>query len=254
MDKLKVLIVEDDPLQSADLEEGLLDLGYEVIGIADCEDEVESILSEIRPDIIFMDIELAGDLDGVDLAININQQFPVPIIYLTDCHDDRTVKRASRLNVGIYLSKPILNYQILDINIKQARQQFEMIHGNNSKEEEKDEDIVLNEEITPDFILIRTSTGKKERLDLSEVLYFSANGSYCNTFIKDKPIYTFTKNLSSIQPVLPSNFFRVHRSYIINLHYLKSMEDNELILTDGEKPIPIGSSYLKELRKKVPIF
>lgn len=250
MAAVKVMIVEDDPLQSTDLEEGLLDLGYEVIGIATCEDEVESLLKDNRPEVIFMDIELAGDLDGVDLAIDINKKFPVPIIYLTDCHDNRTLKRASKLNVGIFLSKPILNHNILDINIKQALMQFEAIHGKKEAEAEEEE----TEELTPDFILIRTSSGKKERLDLSEVLYFAANGSYCNTFIKGKPTYTFTRNLSSIQSILPPEFIRVHRSYIINLNYLKSMEDNELILTEGNKPIPIGASYLKDLRKKVPIF
>ena len=251
MANAKVMIVEDDPLQSADLEEGLLDLGYEVIGIATCEEEVDELLKSNRPDVIFMDIELSGDLDGVDIAMDINRRFPVPIIYLTDCDDNRTIKRASKLNVGMFLSKPILNHNILDINIKQALNQFEAV---NTKDKKVDnEDVVTNDDV-PNFILIRTSSGKKERLNLSEVLYFMANGSYCNTFIKNKPTYTFTKNLSSIQSHLPGEFIRVHRSYIINLHYLKSMEDNELILTEGDKPIPIGASYLKDLRKKVPIF
>jgi DNA-binding response OmpR family regulator len=102
----RILIVEDEALVAADLEEILIDLGYEVCGIADNHDEAVSIAQSLRPNLILMDIHLAGQKDGVAAATAIRLSVGSPVVFLTAHADDDTLARISVAEPFGYTLKP----------------------------------------------------------------------------------------------------------------------------------------------------
>jgi len=107
MRKTRVLIVEDETIISLDVQSILVGLGYEVAGTAATgEAAIEKALS-LDPDIILMDILLAGKMDGIEAARAIRRNRDIPIIYLTANADRATVDRAQDTLPYTYLNKPI---------------------------------------------------------------------------------------------------------------------------------------------------
>lgn len=104
--KRRILIVEDEAVTSVLLEKTLKELGYEVVGSAFDGAEAINLAREKQPDIILMDIRIQGDMDGIETAKRIYQQYKIPIIYLTAHSDDDTIKRAVESGPFGYLIKP----------------------------------------------------------------------------------------------------------------------------------------------------
>jgi len=119
MRKDRVLIVEDEIIVAKDLQQKLIDLGYNVPDIALTADEAISKTRTSDPDIILMDIKLDGPVDGIDAATNIRKKNDVPIIFLTAYGDESTIERAKLTDPNGYMIKPF-NVQELHSNIQLA--------------------------------------------------------------------------------------------------------------------------------------
>ncbi|WP_396171926.1 response regulator [Flavobacterium sp.] len=107
-----ILIVEDELIIAANLSLQLTHLGYEVIGIIPRAEEVLFQISKQIPDIILMDINLKGDLDGIELVHLIQKENKIPIIYLTANSDEAHFNRAKETHPYAFVSKP---YKKLDL-------------------------------------------------------------------------------------------------------------------------------------------
>lgn len=114
---LSVFIVEDDAFQVFILEKMISNLGYEVIGKSSTGEEAVQLAVQLKPDIIFMDISLAGDMDGIEATIAILEQISTKIIYVTGNSDDHHRKRADKTDYSDFLSKPITK-NILEHSLK----------------------------------------------------------------------------------------------------------------------------------------
>ena len=104
--KRRILIVEDEAVTSVLLEKTLKELGYEVVGSAFDGVEAINLARDKKPDIVLMDIRIQGDMDGIETAKRIYQQYKIPIIYLTAHSDDDTIRRAVESGPFGYLIKP----------------------------------------------------------------------------------------------------------------------------------------------------
>ncbi len=102
----RILIVEDEAITAMDIKSNLEDLGYEVPGIADSGKEAIALAEKLKPDLIFMDIVLKGEMDGTEAAIHITNHFHIPIVFLTAYNDKDTFSRAKLSDPYGYLSKP----------------------------------------------------------------------------------------------------------------------------------------------------
>jgi len=100
MDKVRVLIVEDEAIVSMDLRYKLERLGYSVTAEISSGEAAVEAASQLHPDVVLMDIRLSGEMDGIDAAARIRDQFAVPVVYLTAYADE------ARLEFG-YLLKPV---------------------------------------------------------------------------------------------------------------------------------------------------
>ena len=106
MPKANILIVEDEAVVAADLAGKLERAGYRSVGIAaDGEDAVETAKT-LAPDLVLMDIRLAGPMDGIKTAERIQSIRNVPIVYLTAHSDMTTLRRAAATEPFGYILKP----------------------------------------------------------------------------------------------------------------------------------------------------
>ena len=127
MSKLRILIAEDEAVTAADLHDELTAQGYTVIGTADTAVGALKLAEEGRPDLVLMDINLAGSADGVHAAIALRGA-EIPVIFLTAHYDEATLARASRATPVGYITKPFEPHQLsvaIEIGIARHRSDTE---------------------------------------------------------------------------------------------------------------------------------
>ena len=106
MDKVQVLVVEDEAIVSMDLRYRLEALGYSVPAEIGSGEEAVDAASRLRPDLVLMDIRLSGEMDGIAAAAQIRVQFDIPVVYLTAYIDEATLERAKSNEPFGYILKP----------------------------------------------------------------------------------------------------------------------------------------------------
>lgn len=102
----KILVVADDLIAATDLKSELLKLGYEVPALVASGEDAVRKAAEIHPDLILMDIVLAGPMSGIAAATEINKSMTTPIVYLTDIAEAKTIAEAKKSEPFGYLIKP----------------------------------------------------------------------------------------------------------------------------------------------------
>ena len=111
--KPQILIVEDQKIAVRDLTIILEAAGYEVCGsFTDGEKAIEGI-SRLVPDVIFLDIRIVGEIDGIELAEHLKLFYDIPFIYLTSNSDPETLDRAVKTEPKAFITKPFHPQQIL---------------------------------------------------------------------------------------------------------------------------------------------
>ena len=106
MSSKRILIVEDEGIVAANLEDLLKRLGYTVAGKAATGRQAIEETARLRPDLVLMDIILKGQMDGVEAAREITKNYDVPVVYLTAHADDLTRQRAQLTGPFGYVVKP----------------------------------------------------------------------------------------------------------------------------------------------------
>jgi DNA-binding LytR/AlgR family response regulator len=231
--QIKVLVVEDEMIIGAKVSMYLTNLGYEVTGIIPRGEEVILHVRENTPDIILMDINLKGKLDGVETAILLQKQVDIPIIYLTANTDEATFARAKPTRPYAFISKPFKQ-----LDLKHALElASERILTEKSEPQNQPEKFVLN-----DRIFVRHND-VMVKIIIEDILYLEADRNYCQVFTKNNT-YLLVNTLKNMEDKLPAEQFqRVHRSFIVNLKHVDEVAQNHI--TVENKILPLS----KELRK-----
>jgi len=116
MSESTILIVEDNAIVAFALQRILIHLGYKVLEPVDSgEQAIEAVVAH-RPDLVLMDVGLAGNMDGITAYENIRATVPVPIIYLTGNAYDKRLKQAP------CLSKPVAEKELAQLMERTLRQ------------------------------------------------------------------------------------------------------------------------------------
>ncbi len=111
-ENMRVLVVEDDAIIGMDIEHRVKKLGYEVCGVADSAEEALDIASRTHPDIALMDIRLRGEVDGIEAAGMLRDQFSVPVIFITAYSDMKMRSRALDMDPLGYIIKPLREVEL----------------------------------------------------------------------------------------------------------------------------------------------
>lgn len=243
MSNLKVLVVEDDPMISESLCDILEMLEHEVIGVAENADEAIEICNEKTPDIALLDIQIGGDIDGVDLSELINQQFDLPFIFTTAYADDTTVRRAREKGPFGYVVKP---YGVKDINaaIEVAMSAYERLKDAESKAGGMSKIIDKSMFIKVDYKLIRVM--------VDDILYVEAKGDYALFKTEEKGYIVHTTMKRVTERLEEYNFAKVHRSYVVNLAKIVDIEESNLLIEN--KVIPISRANKETLIKRLNLL
>ena len=125
MNKIKILLVENEKIVALDIENMLIRLGYDVLAILTSGMEAVEKAEKLRPDLVLMDIRLQGEIDGVEAANIIYKSSNIPVVYLTAYADKITMERAKLTEPFGYILKPF-DKRELQTNIEIALHKYKI--------------------------------------------------------------------------------------------------------------------------------
>ena len=136
----KILIVDDEWLTRLEIEEMLMDLAYEVAGQAETGAEAIDMTRNLEPDLIIMDVEMPGEMNGIDAARVIKSQWGTPIIFITGYGDPEHIEAAKEIAPFGYVMKPFderevhaaveiaLTKRALEVKLQRANERLEQVN------------------------------------------------------------------------------------------------------------------------------
>jgi DNA-binding LytR/AlgR family response regulator len=241
-----VLIVEDEVIIAKDMALTLNKLGYNVAGHCISGEEALSMLEEKQPDIVLMDIMLKGEITGIEAAKKIHDKYNIPVVFITAYSDEDTISRANTSAPFGYIVKPFKANDLL-ATIETALTLF--------KEErmlKKENEILYKlakEDSRKDMLFVKTEA-KLIKLRINDILYIEALKDYVNIFTLDNK-YVIRSTMKGIEDKLPpENFIRVHRSFIVAMDKVSSIDHAKVILENGEQ-VPLGGLYKEDFIEKL---
>ena len=250
MPKTNVLVVEDESIVSKDIQHSLKKLGYNVVGAASTGERAFELASTEKPDIILMDIMLKGEMNGIETAQKVKEELQIPVIYLTAYADESTLEKAKVTEPYGYIIKPFKEVD-LHTSIEMALYKF-------SKEKEvlKARDLfysLIENKDSKDFIFVK-SKSRLVKIKTSDIYYVEALKDYVviNTLDSRYTIHSTMKDI--VSKLEPENFIRVHRSFIVRLDKIASIEYPNLHLENDKKVIPIGGSFKDDLINRLNLI
>jgi PAS domain S-box-containing protein len=126
MERFRILIVEDEAVLAMDLEQRLERMGYQIVGLAHRAQEALLMAQNEKPDLILMDVNLGGKLDGVDVSMQLRSFWDGPIIFISAYADDVTLARVQTVGASAFLVKPLGDAHEIKVNIELALKKHEM--------------------------------------------------------------------------------------------------------------------------------
>ena len=226
------LIVDDEQLARKLLEEFVSKVPLlELKGMCKNPLEAMEVLNTEEIDIIFLDIQMP-ELTGVEFLKTLQSK---PAVIFTTAYSEYALE-GYELDVIDYLVKPFP----FDRFLKAVNKATETIDLKRSA--------VSSGTIEDEFVLLHADH-KIYKVHLNEIEYIEGLKEYVSYFTKDKRIIVL-QSLKSIEANLPADrFIRVHRSYIVPIKKIKTLDGNQVQI--GNKLIPIGRSYKDEVMRRV---
>ncbi len=231
--KVKILIIEDEPIIASDIEMTLEDLGYDVLGVEDNAFDALLFLEENIVDLVLLDINIEGDIDGVMLAEDIKKKYQIPFVFLTSNTDKLTINRVKRTSPSGFIVKPFTEHD-LSSNIEIA------LFKNKERSPQK-------REIIKNFYI--KERGGLVKVSVNDIKFIKADDNYSKIFTIEKNHF-ISSTLKKVEERLDAlSFIRIHRSYIVNLHFIDRIKDGYIFIENNQ--LPIGRSYYDNLFKRI---
>ena len=241
---IKILVVEDEMIIAAKIAMQLTSLGYEVTGILPRGEQVIEHVKENKPDIVLLDINLKGNLDGIETATQIQQLYNIPIIYLTANADEGTFNKAKTTKPAAFISKP---FKQLDLQraVELTISRMDVYETGPATEKNKEEEIPC---ILSDRIFVRHKD-KMVKIMIPDIFYIEADRNYSRIFTANRE-YLLTITLKLIEQKLSESLFlRIHRSYLINISQIEEVLESHVMI--AQKAIPMGAGLKEKLLQRI---
>lgn len=247
--RLSVLIADDEPHARRYIKE-LLSEDNEVEVVYECKNgqEVLNFLKNKVPSIIFLDINMPG-LTGVEVASKIKSSGS--LIIFSTAYDQYALK-AFEVEAFDYLLKPYDKKRFTDV-LQRAKSTVERFQQAEFSEKFVELYKEYNQSIEPHLTEFRIKEkGVEQIIHTNDVLYIEASTIYAVLHLKNgKVLYRAALNL--LEQQLPSNFMRVHRSYIVNTSFISSskyLNNSTYMITMENEDVIISSRKYKEILSK----
>ena len=225
MKPIKALIVEDNTFMATVLHDMLKQhaIDIAVLDIADTGNKALQLIASEKPNVVFLDIELP-DMTGFELLqqsgdINFKTIF-------TTSHSHYAIK-AFRFNALDYLIKPIKENELdeaIKRLLKSAGNNIEVKHALSNLQSQSVEDQKL---------VLPTQNGTL-RLPLKQITHIEGERNYSYIYLSNGSRELSSKNLAYFEDILiDKNFFRSHRSYLVNRYHIESLKTDQFVLKNG---------------------
>ncbi len=234
----KILIVEDEILVATDIEESLESLGYEVQNsVATGLDAIAEVEKSL-PDLILMDINLKGDMTGIEAAKEISNNHNVPIIYLTANADMSTINQAKVALPYGYIIKPFTDKD-LQTNIEIALYKFENDMKLKMESEQFNTFFDLKDHEKNQMII--HGTKGLEKINIDEVYFLERKDEQTAIHLFDEEIVS-NKTLEEMIEFFPKNkFIQVSDQFVINASKVFVVKHPEVIIADKMTVITVDA-------------
>ena len=243
---IKVLLVEDDWIIAKEIAYNLQDLGFEVAGSFDSAEEAYRQIKELAPDLVILDIELSGEMNGIELATQLKKDGNTPFIFLTALADSQTVEKAKLAEPYAYLVKPVIPetlYSTIEITLHNAARRNADIASTATS--------ITDNLIFGDSIFVKNKK-RLEKILLKDIQWVEAYDIYAMIKTANGQ-YLLSHSLKAVEEKFPSShFIRVHRSFLVNKEKIDAIEESNLVIANT--PIPVGKTYRDNLMKKLSVF
>ena len=232
---MNCLIVDDEPLAREGLADYARQIDFlELKGLAEHPMDALQLMESTTIDLMFLDVHMPK-MSGLDFLKSLDNP---PIIILTTAYHSFALE-GYQLNVLDYLVKPITFQRFLKSALK-AKKQFELLTGTRPSPEKKSSE--------PDHFFIK-SDGKIEKITFAELQYVEGMQNYL-TLHTARGKFTTLLTLKSLLEKLPADrFVQVHRSFIVQLGKVQTIE-GQLLRIEGAS-IPISRSRLEEVTQRL---
>ena len=245
--KINCLIIDDEPLARELLRE-FLQQHEDLTLIGECSKGTEAVdkIDELKPDLIFLDVQMPG-MNGFDVLDEITHD---PFVIFTTAYDQYAIKAFER-NAVDYLLKPI-DQERFKLAVDRAIGRMNTEQNNvgellrNMKTENK---------TSYDSHIFVQKSEKLINLAVDEIEHLEASGDYTILTTKNDQ-FVSSSGIGKLEEILnPETFIRVHRSTIININCLKEIEKHfnggMIVKMNNGKSFPVSRTYAKLIRKKV---
>ena len=228
MKKISCIAIDDEPLALGLMVSYIRKTPFlELAGQFDNPIDPMEFLQQNPVQLIFLDIQMP-DLTGVEFARTLSEECKV---IFTTAYEKYAVE-GFQLHALDYLLKPI-SYEVFLQSIRHAKQHFDLMDANSSGHLGSNDD---------DFLFVKADY-QIHRIEYAHILYVEGLKDYVKLYTENtlKPI-VFHATMSSVEEKLPStDFMRVHRSFIVSLNKIKTIERDHILF--GSKRIPISKQY-----------
>lgn len=240
---LKIGIVEDELVIARTILSTLDELGYLHCGPAINYTEAMELLDNNKPDLLLLDIQLSGKKDGIDVAQKVNELYQIPFIFLTANSDAETIDRAKKVKPHAYIVKPFGKEELFAA-IEIAFSNFTGNHSGKKPEE-------FASYHTKDFMFVKDGYVFR-KIFFNDILYLESDANYVAIHLQSQKKVTIRSTLNDlVEQINQKNFFRVHRSYSVNINKIEDIFPTEISIKGAK--VPIGKSYREELFKTLGI-
>jgi two-component system response regulator LytT len=224
--KIRTIAIDDEPLALDLVAEHIRKTPFlELVGIFDNPFDAIEFMEANEVDLLFLDIQMP-DLTGIEFTRSLQE---TPKIIFTTAYEKYAIE-GFKLNAVDYLLKPF-SYEEFLTAARKARKQIEL-----------ERPAMPEADVSNQFLFLK-SEYKIRRINFSDILYIEGMKDYIKVYTAgDKKPVLSLNTITSMEKKLPAErFMRVHRSFIVNLERIETIERNRIVF--GDKYIPVSDPY-----------
>lgn len=230
---INCLIVDDEPLAADVIESFVAKMPHlNLVAKLNSATEALSVLKSEKIDLVFLDIQMP-EITGLELFKTLRNP---PIVIFTTAYPNYALE-SYEIDAADYLLKPIS----FDRFVKALNKAEERLKGTSTDSSEK-----------PEYIFVKAD-GKLVRINIQDICYVEGLKDYVIIHTMNSKVVTHNtmKNIEALL-LTDDNFIRIHRSYIINLRFVKEIEGNSFRVK--EQLLTIGTTFKEEVQAKLEKF
>ena len=226
--------MEDEPSFALEVEMLVLELGHSIAGVTGEADEALALAKIKEPDLILMDINLEGAMNGVEIAEKLDDH-EIPVLFMTSEVNPDIYERAKNTCIAGYLVKP---FDLLSL-----KSSIELLADSIQYREKQ----ATNEKVFKDFLLVRKATSLV-KVPVKEITYAQSHGNHCMLHTMSGEKHLVTISLAKLLQKLPEDsFMKIHKQYIIQLACIDELSAGASEVRIGKALIPVGRTFRHQL-------